>query len=308
MDDRDEPILIMGSGALASLFAARLAAQGVDVTLFGTWQAALEALERNGVRLVVGPASELVYRVRVAREPQAVRGVRWALVLVKAWQTERAARQLAACLAEDGVALTLQNGLGNDAILERFLGAERVAIGVTTIGATLLNPGQVRPGGEGIISVQAHPRLGLLEAVLRRAGFGVERVEDVQSLVWGKLVINAAINPLTALLEVPNGELLRRPTARAMMGRLAVETAAVAAAQGICLPFPDPIEVAERVALQTAANLSSMLQDVRRGAPTEIDAICGAVVRLGERYGVPTPVNEVCWHLVRARAAASVSW
>jgi hypothetical protein len=89
--------------------------------------------------------------------------------------------------------------------------------------------------------------------------------------VWGKLVINAAINPLTALLGVPNGELLARPAARALMADLACEAAAVAAAQGIRLPYPDPVAAAEGVAQRTAANRSSMLQDVQRGAPTEID-------------------------------------
>ncbi len=308
MAGRDDLVLIAGTGALASLFAARLAAQGVEVILLGTWQAALQALERQGVRLVSASGEEQAYRVRVTSEPEKVRGVRWALVLVKAWQTERAARHLAVCLAGDGLALTLQNGLGNDVVLSHALGADRVAVGVTTAGAALLEAGRVRAGGEGTVWLQAHPRLGPLEAVLRGAGFCVERVEDAQSLIWGKLVINSAINPLTALLDIPNGELLRRPAARVVMGQLATETAAVATAQGIPLPFDDPVQAAEQVALQTATNISSMLQDVRRGAPTEIDAICGAVVQRGEQYGVPTPVNRVCWHLVRARAAGGVSW
>ena len=137
---------------------------------------------------------------------------------------------------------------------------------------------------------------------MRRARFNVEVVADARSLVWGKLVVNAAINPLTALLRVPNGELLNRPSARVMMKALANETAAVASAQRVRLPFANPIEAAENVARKTASNHSSMFQDVRRGAPTEIDAICGAVTRAGERHGVPTPVNRVCWGLVRAMA------
>ena len=125
-------------------------------------------------------------------------------------------------------------------------------------------------------------------------------VDDAQSLVWGKLVINAAINPLTALLKVPNGELLNRPSARELMGRLAHEAADVARAENINLPFDDPVAAAEDVARKTAANQSSMLQDVLRGAPTEIDAICGAVVSRGEAHGFDTPANRACWELVRA--------
>ncbi|MDP2975648.1 MAG: 2-dehydropantoate 2-reductase, partial [Anaerolineales bacterium] len=209
-----QSILIIGTGALATLFAARLSATGVDVTMLGTWQAGLDALRKEGARLAAADGVERAYPVRVIYDPAECRGARFALVLVKAWQTERAARQLTSCLAEDGLALTLQNGLGNREILSESLGLGRVALGVTTTGATLLGPGLVRLGGEGTISLEAHPRLAALEAMLRAAGFAIDVVADARSLLWGKLVVNAAINPLTALLRVPNGELLQRPTAR----------------------------------------------------------------------------------------------
>lgn len=298
-----EPILIVGTGALATLFAARLAERGHEITMLGTWQAGLDALTRDGARLLDSDGRELACRVRVTRDPGRARGAQVAFVLVKSWQTTRAARQLADCLSGDGLAVTLQNGLGNDGLLAEALGRRRVSLGVTTAGATLLGPGLARAGGEGVVSLEAHPRLAVVEAALRRAHFQVEVVADAQSLVWGKLVVNTAINPLTALLRVPNGELLKRPSARVMMKALADETAAVASAQRVRLPFSNPGEAAESVARKTAANHSSMFQDVRRGAPTEIDAICGAVARAGRRHGVPTPVNRVCWQLVQAIAA-----
>jgi 2-dehydropantoate 2-reductase len=139
-----------------------------------------------------------------------------------------------------------------------------------------------------------------VEAALRSAGFQIEIVEEARSLAWGKVVINAAINPLTALLSIPNGELLERPAARRLMHALAREAAQVAEAEGVQLPFSDPAAAAEDVARRTAANFSSMLQDVRRGARTEIGVICGAIVRRGETHGIVTPVNEMCWQLVRA--------
>ena len=300
---KNEPILIVGTGALATLFAARLAERGHEITMLGTWQAGLDALARDGAHLLDSDGRELACRVRVTRDPGRARGAKVAFVLVKSWQTTRAARQLAECLSGDGLAVTLQNGLGNDGLLAEALGRGRVSLGVTTTGATLLGPGLARAGGEGVVSLEAHPRLAVVEAALRRAHFQVEVVADAQSLVWGKLVVNTAINPLTALLRVPNGELLKRPSARVMMKALADETAAVASAQRVRLPFSNPGEAAESVARKTAANHSSMFQDVRRGAPTEIDAICGAVARAGRRHGVPTPVNRVCWQLVQAIAA-----
>jgi 2-dehydropantoate 2-reductase len=158
----------------------------------------------------------------------------------------------------------------------------------------------VRPGGEGILSLERNPALGPLVEALRSASFHVETVPDAEALAWGKLVINAAINPLTALLRVPNGDLLQNPSARELMAGLAREAATVAVEERIHLPFTDPVQVVEEVARKTAANHSSMLQDVLRGAPTEIDAICGVVARRAQKHGLTVPINETCWRLVRA--------
>jgi 2-dehydropantoate 2-reductase len=297
------PVLIVGTGALATLFASRLSAVGARVTMLGTWKNGLDALRENGARLIDANGAIRAYPVRVTSNPGDCRGAHFALVLVKAWQTERSAGQLADCLSRDGLALTLQNGLGNYETLIRRLGKPRVALGVTTTGATLLGPGLARLGGEGVVSIEKHPRLTPLDDLLRSAGFKVQLVEDARSLAWGKLVINAAINPLTALLRVPNGQLLERPAARTVMASLAREVAMVAISQGVQLPFKDPVGAAEDVVRKTATNHSSMLQDVKRGAPTEIDSICGAVVREGQQSGVPTPVNWAVWNLIRAVTA-----
>lgn len=296
----DQPILIIGIGALGCLFAARLAAAGHPVSMLGTWPQGLDALKEHGVILVAADGSRQSFPVQASANPKDFPGTAHALVLVKAWQTERAAGQLFEALAFDGLALSLQNGLGNREQLVVKLGVERVASGVITTGATLLAPGEVRWAGEGQITLGKHPRLESLAVAFQMAGFSVAIVDDVNSVAWSKLVINASINPLTALLNVPNGELLARPTARALSAALASEVAAVAARKNIPLNFADPAAAAEGVAKRTAANLSSMLQDVRRGAPTEIEAICGAVTRAGREAGVPTPVNEVMWQLVTA--------
>jgi 2-dehydropantoate 2-reductase len=322
-----QEFLIVGTGALATLFAARLSEAGHSVTMLGTWKNGLDALRESGARLINTKGMEQAYRVRVTDDPIAFRDIKYAFVLVKAWQTERAARQLRECLARDGLAVTLQNGLGNREILAQILdplaiektggnnsknsthymakNTSRVVLGTTTTGATLLGPGLARAGGEGVISIERHPALGPMEEALKSSNFNVHIVDDAQSLVWGKLVINAAINPLTALLRVPNGELLERPEARKLMSALARETAKVAGAEHVHLPFGNPVDAVEDVARKTAANHSSMFQDVRRGAPTEIDAICGAVVKAGKKHNLRTPANWACWHLVKAMASVS---
>jgi 2-dehydropantoate 2-reductase len=293
-------ILIVGTGALATLFAARLAQAGTQITMLGTWKAGLNALRKDGARLVDADGIEHQFEVQATDNPRDCGGINHALVLVKAWQTEYVAGQLKECLANHGLAVTLQNGLGNRELLAESLGSRRVALGTTTTGATLLVPGLVRVGGEGIISIERHPALGPLEDALKSAKFNMQVVDDAQSLIWGKLVVNTAINPLTALLRVPNGKLLESPSAREMMGALAAETAHVAEAEKIHLPFSDPIAAAEEVARKTAANHSSMLQDILRGAPTEIDAICGAVVKTAQKHNIDAPANWACWKLVKA--------
>src|SRR4030042_3731164 len=293
-------VLVAGTGGMACLFAGKLTASGNDVTMFGTWREGMAALRQFGVRMLDLYGNTQSYPVKVL-DGAARNGIfTHALVLVKSWQTERVANQLKGLLSEDGIALTLQNGLGNYEILEGKLGPERVALGVTTNGARMVQPGYVQHTGIGKISLGSHPKLGELIKRFQEAGFQVELVSTPSSLLWGKLVINAAINPLTALLRVENGELLRRPEARELLGEAAREAAMVATSQGISLPFPDPVYAVEEVARNTAPNASSMLQDVTRSRNTEIEAINGAIVKAGEKLGVPTPINRMFWRLVKS--------
>lgn len=294
-----DKILIMGTGALANLFGAQLSKMGMDVTLLGTWEDGVNAIQEHGIRLS-SPEGEVTYPARAVKNPAEVGQARYALVLVKSWQTPRAARQLSEILEPDGVALSLQNGLGNRELLADQLGEKRAAQGVTTTGATLLGPGHVRPGGEGVISVEDHPRLPPLIAGLKKAGFKVKNAPDVNSLIWRKLLINVAINPLTAILGVPNGKLLESQSAVDLMALAVQEVEKVAGSKGIKVGFDDPLAYAEDVARKTATNRSSMLQDISRGAPTEIEAICGAVVRTGQEKDIATPINQALTYLVKS--------
>ena len=288
---------------MAGLFGGRLASH-VEVTLLGSWTEGLDAVREHGIRLNEN-GETIEVEVRVSDDPSECQGTQCALVLVKSWQTEMAANMLGTCLAEDGIALTLQNGLGNIEVLKAAIGPERAALGVTTTGATSLGPGAVRAGGSGPTYVAPHPRLEPLVELLETSGFEVHANSDLVSLLWGKLVVNTGINALTALLEVQNGELLESRHARSLMNAAAQETARIAEAQGIKLPYDDPSQEVEGVARRTAENVSSMLQDMRRGAPTEVDAINGAAVREGERLSIPTPVNWALWNLVHAKVDAA---
>ncbi len=292
-------VTIVGTGAMACLVGARLASVA-KVTLTGSWAEGINALRTSGIR-VEDPSGLRTASVAAVQWGEATVPADLVLVLVKAWQTPNVADRLHHLRKPDGFVLTLQNGLGNLELLGPGAG-----LGVTYQGAALLGPGRVLPGGEGTTWI-AGPEWTV--ELFRKAGMSAETADaaKAESLLWGKLVVNCAINPLTAILRIPNGEVLRLPDVRLLSTRAALECAAVAKAKGIALPFCDPAEKTLEVARQTASNRSSMLQDVVRGAPTECEAISGAVARWGAILGVPTPVNETLYYLVRSLTITDAS-
>ena len=292
-------VTVIGIGALGSLFAARLY-EVASVTMLGHWPEQITAVTQQGLTLIQPDGRRRTCPVPITNNPANVPPADLALILVKSSQTEQAAHLAQTVLKPDGVALTLQNGLGNGEKLAAVLGQERVIQGVTSEGAAMPAPGIVRHAGHGQTWLAEQPSATLIVTLLQQAGFQVKSSQNVDSLLWGKLAVNTAINPLTAVLRVPNGWLAENEAARAVMAEAARETARVAAARGIRLPYPDAAQQALRVAQATAANRSSMLQDILRGVPTEIEAICGEVIRYGRRCAVPTPVNEALYHLVCA--------
>ncbi len=295
-------IAMVGAGAMGSLFGGLLACVA-DVWLVDPWREHVEAIRREGLRLLE-PDGEHTVNVPATSDPTEVGAVDLAIVFVKSHQTPWAADIAGQLLEPDGLALTLQNGLGNGAVLAQTLGTARVWVGVTAHGATLLGPGSVRHAGSGPTHLALRTDVAdkVEEAVrlFRQAGLETHLSEDLDSLIWGKLIVNVGINALTAILRVPNGVLAADDVARALMERAVAEAVAVAQAKGISLPYADPLQRVREVAVATAANRSSMLQDVLRGSATEIAVINGAVVREARRLGLSAPVNELLTDLVRA--------
>jgi 2-dehydropantoate 2-reductase len=299
-------VAIVGAGAMGGVLGFHLAAVA-DLVLVDPWAAHVDAINAGGL-CCEREGVVTARRARAVTTPADAGPCDAAIVLVKAGATPWAAAACAALLAPGGVAYTLQNGLGNADLLAATLGAARVGQGVTSLGGTLLGPGRVRHAGMGPTVLGASPDRALaasLAGLLARAGLPASVGDDIESLVWGKLVVNAGINALTALLRVPNGALAELPAPRALLAAAVQEAAAVAAARGVRLPYPDPVAHVEGVALATGANRSSTLQDVLRGAPTEVATINGAVAAEGARLGVPTPLNSALAALVAALEATA---
>lgn len=297
-------IAIFGIGALGMLFGSRLH-DVADVTLVGSWVEQLATVAKAGLWVTELNGEQRHYKLRVTNELAPVQGMDIVLVLLKSHQTAAAAAKIRQALAPSGLTVTLQNGLGNREQLAAVLGSERVTAGVTAQGANVLAPGHIRHAGAGETHLAATASRGDLlcefAALLNQGGIATTIVENAVGLIWGKVAVNAGLNPLTALFDIPNGAVLEDDLLCQAAMCAAREVAAVGAVQGIPLPYADAAERVVAVAQVTAANISSMLQDIRRGAPTEIEAICGAVVRAGEAWRISTPMNRLFVQLVHAQ-------
>ena len=215
------------------------------------------------------------------------------------WAAEIAAR----ILKPDGVALTIQNGLGNYETLAAQVGPERAAVGVIYVGAQMVN-GELRATGPGKVELGrpaaagSRAKLDELGHLLREGGMDVTVADDAWPAVWRKVVTNAAVNPVTALIRLTNADLLADASASRVADSLAREVARVATASGVRIGEEDAVKQWRAMAALTGANRSSMLQDVEAGRPTEVDAISGAVAREGARRGVAAPLNQAMTLLV----------
>jgi 2-dehydropantoate 2-reductase len=227
-----------------------------------------------------------------------------AVVCVKSHGTAWAAEMAARVLATDGVGITIQNGLGNYEALADAVGEERAAVGVIYVGARLDERGELHATGPGRVEL-GRPRgagsrraFEKLVAALEVGGMTVIAKDDAWPSVWRKLVTNAAVNPTTALFGYTNAELLADVAASRVADGLAAEVARVATATGVAMNEDEARRWWREMAALTGANRSSMLQDVQAGRPTEVDAICGAVHREGERRGLFAPLNQAMTVLV----------
>lgn len=284
---------------MGCLFGARLSLHA-DVTLIGHWPAQLRALAISPLQITSADGRHEAVHLNATDDLRMVEPVDVALILTKSSQTQRAAEEASQLLKPDGLAITLQNGLGNLEIIQTRI--NRCTLGITMQGASIPQPGRLQLGGNGPTTLVVQPAIDepvqALARLCTQAGLETQVVEDASALIWRKLAVNAAINPLTAILKVPNGALLTSDHAHQLMQTAAEETQTVATAQGIDIDNVGTL--AEEVARRTAANRSSMLQDVVRGAITEIEVINGAIVRLGDQLGISTPVNHMLYRLVKA--------
>ncbi len=281
-------ILIAGAGAIGMWLGALLADAGHEVTLLAR-APHCDAIQEHGLRTEGHTNLAVKVGCTTAPPPGPFDGI---IITAKAHATAGLAAAVAPSLARDGVMASMQNGLGNEAILRDFHASPAIAL--TSHGVTVLGPGHVRHAGLGATSVG--PATGAdagpartLHGWLGDAGLAPEWHDDMRTPIWAKVVVNAAINPVCALAGATNGLLLQGPP-REEARRLAEEAARVARAEGASID--DAWSVVAHVIEQTADNKCSMLQDIEAGRPTEIEQITGAIVAAAKRHGIEVPANQ----------------
>jgi len=316
MSSEGERILIAGAGALGTVFGGMLGGAGWPVTLLGR-SAHLAAIAERGLRMGGLWGERTVSGFSLATEVEALKGpYAAALLTVKAYDTATVARAIAPHLGSRGVVISLQNGLGNMERAASAVGPERVVGGRVLFGAVLNDPGsvQVTVYAEPVMLGSLHPgKFPALDGAVQRwvcafsdAGIPCEQTDDITAHLWAKILYNAPLNPLGAVLGMSYGSLAADPDLRSIMDRIIDEAHAVALARGVRLRWASAAAFREefygRLVPVTAGHRSSMLQDIDRGRPTEVEAINGRVWEYGRAAGVPTPINEAVTQLVRARA------
>jgi 2-dehydropantoate 2-reductase len=298
---------ILGAGAMGCLYGGMLSEAECDVVLIDVWKEHMDAVNARGLKIEEQGEDRTVKNIRGVTNPADAGPVDLIIVFVKATGTEQAMRSALCLVGESTTVLTLQNGLGNVEKLCRVEDPWRVVAGTTGHGSTLVEPGHIRHAGVGN-TVVGDPnadgpssRVEALAAFFNGAKLTTQISTNVMGLIWTKLVANVGINALTAVTGLKNGRLVDFPETAELMKAAVEEACAVAKAKGIRFEVDDPLDHTVRIARRTAANRSSMLQDVTAKRPTEISVINGAIVEEGKKLGIPTPVNAVLTNLVLTR-------
>ncbi len=288
---------------MGCLFACLLKEAGHDVWILDKSQDRAARIAGEGIHLE-GIGGRRIIHLKATANPNDIGVAALVFIWVKAYDTKAAINIASPLLSSDTLVISLQNGLGNLEAIADVVGIERVIGGITSHGATLLNIGKVRHAGKGDTVIGRMDKrvdgdVRNVAELLSEAHIETHISDDIFVAIWSKLIINAAINPLTAITRLRNGQLLDFDETRRLLDLVTVECEKIAQMAGILLAYPDMRGKVYAVCEATAQNTSSMLQDVLRGRKTEIDAINGAIVQKARQLKTDAPVNEVLTCLVK---------
>lgn len=306
-------ILVFGLGALGSVYSCLLKEQGHWVDGLDR-EDVLKAVKNKGVRVsgIWGDHTQKLDQLFTGAEE--MKGINYDLLIltVKSYETETVIRQIAPFISPNTYIMLAQNGYGNFEAAAQFIPPARLILGRVIFGAETTGPGASKVtviADDVVIGSPADlidaDTLENFSRIFNQAGIPTRTSSEVMKYVWGKIIYNSALNPLGAILEVPYGQLAENSHTRELMNSVIEEIFAVISAYDQETLWPDAESYRSAFYGQmiptTALHHASMLQDIQRGRKTEIEALNGAVVKLGKLYGIDTPVNQVIMSLLQAK-------
>ena len=299
-------IAIIGTGAMGSVYAALLVSAGHEVWAIDGWRAHIDAIRAHGLR-VEGASGDRTVPVHATTDPGEVGPCDLIIIATKAMHVAAAAESAKPLLRDNTIVLSIENGLGGPEAAASVLGRERVMVGVVSaFGASMKGPGHAHHNGWDLVKLgELHgpitPRLEKVAEVWRSGGFKVKCFDDIDQLVWEKLICNVCYSGICTVTERTIVEVMEDPDAWGIACGCAKEAFAVAKARGIGLEFDDPVAYVRAFGMKIPRARPSMLLDHLAGRASEVDAINGAIAPAARAVGLAAPYNEVISGLVRAK-------
>ena len=299
-------IAIVGTGAMGCVYAALLGDAGNEVWAVDLWEEHIEAIKKNGLRLE-GKSGDRTVRIQATTKASDVGVCDLVIIATKAMHVVSAAESARTLVGSETTILPIQNGLGSPEKVARILGQNRTIIGVAAgFGASMKAPGHAHHNGMdqmrlGELNGSMTPRLEAIAQIWQNARFTVKTFDDINQLIWEKLICNACFSGTCAITQWTLGQVMDDEDAWRVAAGCAMEAYLVAKAKEIRLNIDNPLDYVRNFGSKMPTSRPSMLLDLLEGRASEIDAINGAIPPEGEKVGVPTPFNTVVTSIVRTK-------
>lgn len=298
-------VVIVGAGAMGSLFGARLAEAGSKPVLVDINRPHIEAIQAQGLSFEDGPETRTVKLVATADCGEAGKAD-FIVLFTKHNDTRQAINDARPILTDETFVWTPQNGIGNAEIIAEVVPRNRIAKGLTSSTAIQTGPGRIRTNFQGetetfmyAVEGDAHPVLDEAAALFTSAGLPTYLTSDIDYRIWRKLCVNTTLTAITAAINTAIGSVGESQAGQDLMRKVVEEVVAVARAKGVPLEFDDAFGYVEALRSKAFNHIGSTTGDMQKGKATEIEAMNGAVVREGQKLGIATPFNEAVANFVR---------
>jgi 2-dehydropantoate 2-reductase len=290
-------IVVMGSGGVGGYFGARLAAAGEDVG-FVARGAHLEAMKRDGLRIESTAGDLTLKPVKVTSNAADYGSADLVMIAVKLGATQSAIDAVRPLVEKGADVVSFQNGVGAIEALTKAFPAKQVLGGVVHIATSIGAPGVIKHVGQmerltiGEINGGLSDRVTTFVEIAKKAKINAIASDNIKRVIWDKFVFLSTFSGMTTLLRSPKGPIFKDPDTRRLFIEALNEACAVARAHGVALPVDHEAKTMAFADGLPAEMKASMLHDLERGNPLEVEYLSGAVSRLGKEAGIATPVHS----------------